>query len=105
MTFGQTYTLVRVPIPVDPVDPRNSQYPRESKITLTPIVVLIRTILVTVPTFRAQSGTQRRSQSVDIASDKNPPIFVSGPVESIVRLVLSDIIGHLIHPKFSMTPC
>ena len=35
----------------------------------------------------AQSGTQRMLQGVDITSDENPPIFVSGRVESIVGLV------------------
>jgi hypothetical protein len=39
------------------------------------------------PSQGAQSGTQRRLQGVDITSDENPSIFVSGPVESIVGLV------------------
>jgi hypothetical protein len=45
------------------------------------------------PSEGAQSGTQRRIQGVDIASDENPSIFVSGPVGSIVGLVsyLADI--------------
>ena len=36
----------------------------------------------------AQSGTQRRLQDVDIKPDVNPPIFVSGPVESIATVGL-----------------
>ena len=36
----------------------------------------------------AQSGTQRRLQDVDIKPDVNPPIFVSGPVESITTVGL-----------------
>ena len=35
------------------------------------------------PSQGAQSGTQRRLQGVDLMSNENPPIFVSGPVESI----------------------
>ena len=72
------------------VDPRNSQYPRvknysdsnrphsnnpdnSSGFSLPQGV---------------QSGTQRRLLDVDITTvDQNPPIFVSGPVESIVSLV------------------
>jgi len=46
------------------------------------------------PSQGAQSGTQRTMQGVDIASNENPSIFVSGSVGSIVGLVsyLADII-------------
>ena len=35
------------------------------------------------PSQRAESGTQRRLQGVDITSDENPPVFVSGLVQSV----------------------
>ena len=35
------------------------------------------------PSQGAQSGTQRTLQGVNITSGENPPIFVSGPVESV----------------------
>ena len=74
-----------------PVDPRNSQYPRvknysnanrshwnnpDNGSNFSPS-----------PSQGAQSGTQRRL-GVDITPDGNPPIFVSGPVESIASVGL-----------------
>ena len=35
------------------------------------------------PSRRAQSGAQRRFQDVNITSDDDPPILVSGPIESV----------------------
>ena len=84
-----------------PVDPRNSQYPRVkncSDSNRRPHSNDPSNGSSFSPSQGAQSGTQRRSQSVDIASDKNPLIFVSGLVESIVRLVLSDINALFISP-------
>ena len=64
----------------------------------------------------AQSGTQRREGDSDMAPDEDPPIFVSGPVESISSVVSLFSYKHAlflspfsnrqpIHPKFSMMPC
>ena len=62
----------------------------------------------------AQSGSQRRYQDVDITSDESPPIFVSGPVETIVGRSLTDKSALFItlfsnrgsiHPRFSMILC
>ena len=75
-----------------PVDPRNSQYPRVKNYSDSnhrPHSNNPSNGSNFSPSQGAQSGTQRRSEGVDIALDKNPPIFVSGPVESIVGLVLS----------------
>ena len=52
------------------------------------------------PSQGAQSGTQKRLPSVDIASDENPPIFVSGPVESIVGLVSCRQLVHYLYNSF-----
>ena len=73
-----------------PVDPRNSQYPRVKNYSDSnrPHSNDPRNGSNFSPSQGAQSGTQRRFQG-DIVPDKNPPIFVSGPVESIVGLVLS----------------
>jgi hypothetical protein len=72
-----------------PVDPRNSQYPRVKNYSDSnrPHSNNPSNGSNFSPSQGAQSGTQRRLQGVDIASDENPPIFVSGPVESIVGLV------------------
>ena len=73
----------------NPVDPRNSQYPRVRNYSDSnrPHSNNPDNGSNFSPTQGAQSGTQRRLQGVDITSDKNTPIFVSGPIESFVRLV------------------
>ena len=72
-----------------PVDPRNSQYPRVKNYSNSnrPQSNNPSNGSNFLPSQGAQSGTQRRLQDVHITSDKNPPIFVSGPVDSIVGLV------------------
>jgi hypothetical protein len=71
------------------VDPRNSQYPRVKNYSDSnrPHSNNPGNGSNSSPSQGAQSGTQRRLQGADITSDENPPIFVSGPVESIVGLV------------------
>ena len=68
------------------VDPRNSQYPRVKNYSY-----INRPQADNGSNFSTsqggQSGYQRRLQGVDRTSDKKSPIFVSGPVESIVSLV------------------
>jgi hypothetical protein len=87
-----------------PVDPRNSQYPRvknysDSNHHHDPHSNDPSNGSNFSPSQGAQSGTQRSSQGVDIASDKNPPIFVSGPVDSIVGLVISQT-SNIIYNSF-----
>jgi hypothetical protein len=71
------------------VDPRNSQYPRVKNYSHSNRLHSNNpgNDSNSSPSQGAQSGTQRRLQGADITSDENPPIFVSGPVESIVGLV------------------
>ena len=72
-----------------PVDPRNSQYPRVKNYSNSnrPHPNNPGNGSNFSPSQGAQFRTQRRLQGVDITSDGNSPIFVSGPVESIVSLV------------------
>jgi hypothetical protein len=70
-----------------PVDPRNSQYPRVKNYSNFNRPHLNNDPdngFNFSPSQGAQSGTQRRLQGVD----ENPPIFVSGPVESIANVGL-----------------
>ena len=75
-----------------PVDPRNSQYPRAKNYSNA-----------NRPDWNnpdngsdfspsesqgTQAGNQRSLQNVDSTPDENPPIFVSGPVESIASVGL-----------------
>ena len=66
------------------VDPRNDQYPRVKDYSYSnrPDSNNPDNSSDFSPSQGAQSGTQRRLQGADFISDKNPPIFVSGPVES-----------------------
>ena len=72
-----------------PVDPRTSRYPRVKDYSYSnrPHSNNSGNTSNLSPSQGAQSGTQRRLQGVDIMSDGNPPIFVTGPVDSIVGLV------------------
>ena len=83
-----------------PVDPRNSQYPRVKNYSNSsyPHSNNPDSGSNFSPSQGAQSGTQRRLHGADITSDKNPPIFVSGPVESIaiVGLVCYRTLVHLL---------
>ena len=101
-----------------PADPRNSQYPRLKNYSNSnrPHWDNPENGSNFSPSQGAQSGTQRRTEGVDITPDENPPIFVSGPVESIASvgrspldmslLLISPFSNRLpIHPRFSMTPC
>ena len=69
-----------------PVDPRNNQYPRVKKYSGSnrPHSNNPSNDSNLSPSQGAQSGTQRGLQGVDTTS----PIFVSGPFESIVGVVL-----------------
>jgi hypothetical protein len=73
-----------------PVDPRNSQYPRAKNYTNSnrPHWNNPDNGSNFSPSQGTQSGTQRRLQGVDITPYENPPIFVSGPVESIANVGL-----------------
>ena len=72
-----------------PVDPRNSQYPHVKNYSDSsrPYSNNPGNGSNSSPSQGAQFGSQRSLQGVDIMSDENPPILVSGPVESIVGLV------------------
>jgi hypothetical protein len=101
------------------VDPRNSQYPRVKNYSYSNRPHSNNDAdngSNFSPSQGAQSGTQRRLQGAVITPDEDPPIFVSGPVESVanVGLVSQDISASFItpfsnrqpiHPKFSMIPC
>ena len=68
-----------------PVDPRNSQYPRVKDYNYSnrPLSKNPDNGSNFSPSQGEQSRTQRTLQGVDFISGENPPIFVSGPVESI----------------------
>ena len=72
------------------VDPRNGQYPRVKDYSYSnrPHSNNPDNGSNFSPPQGAQSGTQRRLQGVDLMSNENPPIFVSGPVESITSFGL-----------------
>ena len=73
-----------------PVDPRDSQYPRVKDYSDSnrPHSNSPDNGSNFSPPQGGQSGTQRRLQDVDFMSDENPPIFVSGPFESIASVGL-----------------
>ena len=70
------------------VDPRNSQYPRVKNYSNSNRSHWSNPDNGSnfSPSQGAQSGIQRRLQGGDITPDENPPIFVSGPVESIASV-------------------
>jgi hypothetical protein len=72
-----------------PVDPRNSHYPRVKNYTHSnrPHSNNPDNGSNFSSSQGAQTGTQRNLPGADITSDENPPIFVSGPVESIIESV------------------
>ena len=101
-----------------PVDSRNSQYPRVKNYSDSNRLHGNNPDIGSnfSSSQGAQSGTQRRIEGADIAPDENPPIFVSGPVESIVSVGRSflDMSALFIPPfsnrepihlKFSMMHC
>ena len=73
-----------------PVDPRNGQYPRARNYSNSnrPHWNNPDNGSDFSPTQGTQSGTQRRLEGVDNKPDVNPPIFISGPVESIASVGL-----------------
>ena len=101
-----------------PVDPRNSQYPRVKDYNYSnrPLSNDPDNGSNFSPSQGAQSGTQRKLQGINFISNENPPIFVSGPAESIDNVSLvsykhlcinynSFFNRHPIRPKFSMILC
>ena len=66
------------------VDPRSSQYPRAKDYSNSNRTHWNNLDNGSDFSFSrgAQSGTQRREGDVDVAPDEDPPIFISGPVES-----------------------
>ena len=73
-----------------PVNSRNSQYPRAKNYSNAnrPHWNNPGNGSDISPSQGTQAGTQRTLQNVDITPDENPPIFVSGPVESIASVGL-----------------
>ena len=73
-----------------PVDARNSQYPRVKNYSNSnrPHWNNPDNGSDFTPSQGTQSGTQRRLEGVDNKPDVNPPIFISGPVESIASVGL-----------------
>ena len=74
----------------NPVDPRNSQYPRVKDYSYSnrPLVNNPDNVSIFSPSQGAQSGTERRLEDVDFTSSENFQIFVSGPAESIDNVSL-----------------